>query len=82
MARCRAWLREMSTQFAWLLVAHHGVAQTYCAEYRSRLAVLLHGLDRDVALSLLCEPFHCYSHAVCLAWDARVAVKRSPLLTR
>lgn len=81
-ARCEAWLRELAIRFAWLLVARHGARHGYCLEYRNNLAVLLHGLDRDVALSHLCQPVHVYSHAVSLAWESSVARKRSPLLTR
>lgn len=81
-ARCRSWLRELSMRFAWLLVARHGARQSYCVEYRNSLAVLLHGLARDVALSHLCEPVHCYSHAVSMAWESNASLKRSPLLTR
>jgi hypothetical protein len=82
MARCRSWLRELSTQFAWMLVARHGSKNSYCPVYRSSLAVLLHGLARDVALSHLCEPVHCYAHAANMAWENKAALKRSPLLTR
>jgi hypothetical protein len=81
-ARCRSWLRELSTRFAWFLLARHGSRQSYCAAYRTSLAVLLRGLARDVALCHLCEPVHCYSHAVSMAWESNASLKRSPLLTR
>jgi hypothetical protein len=80
--RCRAWLREFAQNLAWMLISRHGLRRSLCPVYRSSLAVLLHGLDRDVALSLLCEPVHCYSHATSLAWESGAAPKRSPLLTR
>ena len=82
MVRCRSWLRELSTRLAWNLVARHGFRQSYCPEYRTSLAVLLHGLARDVALSHLCEPVHCYSRAASLTWETGASLKRSPLLTR
>ena len=82
MARCRSWLRSLATDFAWMLVARHGYRDSYCPVYRTSLAVLLHGLARDVALSHLCQPVHCYSHAANLAWENSASLKRSPLLTR
>lgn len=82
LARCRSWLRSLSTELAWKLVARHGHRHSYCPVYRTSLAVLLHGLARDVALSHLCQPVHCYAHAVSMAWDSPASVKRSPLLTR
>jgi hypothetical protein len=81
-ARCRAWLRELSNRLAWMLIARHRLRQSYCPNYRNSLAILLRGLDRDVALSLLCEPVHCYAHAAGLAWESVATVKRSPLLMR
>jgi hypothetical protein len=65
-----------------MLVARHGLRHGYCPVYRSSLAVLLHGLARDVALTHLCQPVHCYSHASSLAWESSAALKRSPLLKR
>ena len=82
LARCRAWLRELSNKLAWMLIARHGFRQSYCPVHRSNLAILLRGLDRDVALTLLCNPVHCYSHAAGLAWESGASLKRSPLLKR
>jgi hypothetical protein len=82
LTRCRSWLRALSTRLAWTLVARHGHRHSYCPDYRTSLAVLLHGLARDVALSHLCQPVHCYSHAVSQTWESGAGIKRSPLLTR
>ncbi|MFO0919395.1 MAG: hypothetical protein U0872_13935 [Planctomycetaceae bacterium] len=82
-ARCRTWLRELSTRFAWVLVARHATQPVYCPVARnSGLAVLLHGLDRDIALSHICAPVHSFHHAASARWDSGVSLKRSPLLTR
>jgi hypothetical protein len=82
LARCQTWLRILSTRFAWLLVSRHAGRASYSPAYRTSLAVLLHGLDRDIALSHLCQPVHCYAHATHQTWETGAGLKRPPLLKR
>lgn len=82
LARCQSWLRNLSTRFAWDLVARHAGRASYCPVYRTSLAVLLRGLARDVALAHLCQPVHCYAHATHQTWETGTELKRPPLLMR